>query len=69
VQSSVVTSEGLVGFEVVRQLGFQYQVVIAPKRTAGTEIDTFKWINVLLGDLKITLFGTHHVFKIMRPAI
>jgi ribosomal protein L37AE/L43A len=65
---SIITSDGLLGFEVVRQLGFGHQVVIAPKGKAGTEIDAFKWLNVLLGNLKTTLIGTHHAFKFSKYA-
>lgn len=42
------------------------QMSIAPYRIrsgkAGTEIEPFKWLNVLLGNLKTTLSGTHHSF-------
>ena len=65
---ATITSDGLIGFEVVRQLGFTHQVVIAPKRKAGTEVDAFKWLNVLLGNLKTTLSGTHHAFKFSKYA-
>ncbi|PHU99446.1 IS1595 family transposase, partial [Iodobacter sp. BJB302] len=65
---SVITSDGLSGFRVVQQLGFQHRVVIAPKGKAGTEIDAFKWLNVLIGNLKTTLSGTHHAFKFSKYA-
>jgi hypothetical protein len=58
-----VTSDGLIGFEVVRQLGFKHLVVQAPKGKAGTEIDAFKWLNVMLGNLKTAQSGTYHAFK------
>ena len=62
----VVTSDGLIGFEVLRQLGIEHKVVIAPKGKAGTEIDAFKWVNVLLGNLKTALSGTYHAFKFRK---
>jgi hypothetical protein len=65
---SVITSDGLIGFEVVRQLGFAHSVVIPPKGKFGTEIDAFKWLNVLLGNLKTALNGTHHAFKFSKYA-
>jgi transposase-like protein len=59
---SCVVSDGLAGFGVLERLGFEHEVVIAPKRKAGTEIDAFRWLNVVLGNLKTTLSGTHHAF-------
>ncbi|EQD35716.1 ISXo5 transposase, partial [mine drainage metagenome] len=58
-----VTSDGLLGFEVVERLGFAHRVVIAPKGKAGTEIEPFRWLNVVLGNLKTALSGTHHAFN------
>lgn len=63
---SVVTSDGLIGFEVLRQLEIEHKVVIAPKGKTGTEIDAFKWINVLLGNLKTALSGTYHAFNFRK---
>ena len=64
--ASVVTSDGLIGFEVLRRLEIEHKVVIAPKGKAGTEIDAFKWVNVLLGNLKTALSGTYHAFKFRK---
>ena len=63
-----VLSDGLLGFEVLRQLGHTHRVVIPPKGKAGTEIEPFKWLNVLLGNLKTALTGTHHAFKFTKYA-
>ena len=68
VLGSTVTSDGLIGFEVVRQLGFKHRVVQAPKGKAGTEIDAFKWLNVMLGNLKTAQSGTYHAFKYSKYA-
>lgn len=68
VPGTTITSDGLLGFEVVRQLGFPHHVVIVPKGKAGTEVDAFKWLNVLLGNLKTALTGTHHAFKFAKYA-
>lgn len=65
---SCVTSDGLLGFEVLERLGFKHQVVLAPKRKAGTEIEPFKWLNIVLGNLKTALSGTHHAFKFAKYA-
>jgi transposase-like protein len=65
---ATVTSDGLLGFEVVSQLGFKHQVVIPPRGKAGCEIEPFKWMNVLLGNLKTALSGTHHAFGFRKYA-
>lgn len=65
---SCVISDGLLGFEILERLGYQHKVVLAPKGKAGTEIEPFKWLNVLLGNLKTALSGTHHAFKFAKYA-
>ena len=66
VPGATVTSDGLLGFEVVRQLGFKHQVVIPPRGKAGCEIEPFRWMNILLGNLKTALSGTHHAFHFRK---
>jgi len=57
-----VTSDGLLGFEMLERLGYTHHVIIAPRGRAGTEIEPFKWPNVLPGNRKTTLSGTHREF-------
>lgn len=63
---SCITSDGLLGFEVLQKLGYTHKVEIPPRGKAGTEIEAFKWLNVLLGNLKTALSGTHHAFKFAK---
>lgn len=65
---SCVTSDGLIGFEVLAKLGYKHKVVQAPRGKAGNEIEPFRWLNVLLGNLKTALSGTHHAFKFAKYA-
>ena len=65
---SCVVSDGLMGFEVLEKLGYVHKVVHAPRGKAGNEIEPFKWLNVLLGNLKTALSGTHHAFKFAKYA-
>ena len=58
---SCMMSDGLLGFEVLERLGYEHKVVLAPRGKAGTEIEPFKWLNVLLGNLKTALSGTYLV--------
>ena len=63
-----VISDGLLGFGVLSQLGHTHEVRVAPKGKAGTEIEPFRWLNTLLGNLKTALGGTHHAFKFAKYA-
>ena len=65
---SCVLPDGLLGFEVLERLGYEHKVILAPKGKAGTEIAPFKWLNVLFGNLKTALSGTHHAFKFTKYA-
>lgn len=65
---SCVISDGLLGFEILERMGYTHKVVLAPRGKAGTEIEPFKWLNVILGNLKTALSGTHHAFKFSKYA-
>jgi hypothetical protein len=53
---------------VLERLGYTHKVVLAPRGKSGTEIEPFRWLNVLLGNLKTALSGTHHAFKFAKYA-
>ena len=57
-----VTSDGLIGFEVLQRDHFAHQTVQPPPGKAGTEVEPFRWLNTVLGNLKTALSGTHHAF-------
>lgn len=63
---ATVTSDGLLGFEVLTRDGFEHDVVLAPKGKAGTEIEPFRWLNTILGYLKTAISGTHHAFNFRK---
>lgn len=63
-----VISDGLLGFEVLASLGHTHQPVIAPRGKAGTEIEPFRWLNIVLGNLKTAISGTHHAFGFRKYA-
>lgn len=65
---SCIISDGLLGFEVLQKLGYVHKAVIAPRGKAGTEIEPFKWLNVLLGNVKTAFSGTYHAFKFAKYA-
>lgn len=68
VPGAVVTSDGLLGFEVLRKLGFQHRPTLAPKGKPGCNVEPFRWMNVILGNLKTALSGTHHAFAFRKYA-
>ena len=68
IPGAVVTSDGLFGFEVLHRLGFERKDVIAGKGKVGCEVDAFKWLKVILGNLKTSLSGTHHAFAFRKYA-
>lgn len=63
-----VISDGLLGFEVLERLGYTHEPIIAPRGKAGTEIEPFRWLNTVLGNLKTALTGTHHAFGFRKYA-
>lgn len=63
---SYVTSDGLIGFEVLNRDGMGHQVVQPPRGKAGTEIEPYRWLNTVLGNLKTGLSGAHHAFAFRK---
>lgn len=63
-----VTSDGLIGFEVLARVGHTHHAVVAPRGKAGTEIEPFRWLNTVLSNLKTALAGTHHAFAFRKYA-
>ena len=63
-----VISDGLIGFEVVRQYKMGHQAVLAGKGKAGCEQGPFQWLNTVLGNLKTRFLGTHHAFNFAKYA-
>lgn len=64
----VVASDGLLGFTVLNQMGFTHHPQKALPGKVGCEVEPFKWLNVVLGNLKTALSGTHHAFKFAKYA-
>jgi len=65
---SQVTTDGLLGFEVLGRLGHTHHVVVPPRGKTGTEIPPFRWLNIVLGNLKTALSGTYHAFQFRKYA-
>lgn len=59
-------SGDLLGFQVLRRDGFLHQQVTAPRGKAGTEIEPFRWLNTILGNLKTAPYDTRHAFAFQK---
>lgn len=57
-----VLSDGLNCFTAVATVGMAYQREVVGTQRRSTDIPCFAWINILLGNLKTALAGTHHAF-------
>ncbi len=62
---SHIVSDGLAGFQVLQQMGFEHTVYVTGQ---DKEVKALHWLNVLLSNLKTSLSGTHHAFKFGKYA-
>ncbi|WP_419641394.1 transposase, partial [Thiolapillus sp.] len=64
---TLMVSDGLVGFLAAgAQVTHHQRVVVHPRKSS--ELDCFHWINTLLGNLKNSIRGTCHGFKVRKYA-
>ena len=68
VPGSRIVSDGLPGFHVLERMDFDRTVYVVPSGKAGTEVEAFRWLNVVLGNLKRALSGTYHAFNFAKYA-
>ena len=59
---TTVVSDGLHCFTAVTAVGCVHQKEVVGKSRKSTEMDCFKWINTILGNLKTSISGTYHAF-------
>ena len=52
-------SDGLACFTAVTQAGCVHQAIVGDRKPR--DMPEFKWVNIVLGKLKTTLAGAHHV--------
>ena len=64
---TLMVSDGLAGFLAAgAQVTHHQRVVVHPRKSS--ELDCFHWINTLLGNLKNSIRGTCHGFKVRKYA-
>lgn len=60
--NAVVVSDGLHCFSAVADAGCIHQREVVGKNRKSTNMECFKWINTILGNLKTATSGTYHAF-------
>lgn len=61
-----VYSDGLGAFRAAIDRGHAHTVIVSAGGKAGTEVPGARWNNVVLGNLKRSLDGTHHAFRFFK---
>lgn len=57
---TVVVSDGLTCFPGVKDAGCRHEAIVAHTENGYDEFDVFKWVNVMIGNVKNSLHGTYH---------
>lgn len=63
-----VASDGLLGCEVLASVGRTLDVVVAPCGKAGTQIEPFRWLSIVLGNLRDALAGPRYAVAFRKYA-
>ena len=64
--TSNVVSDGLHCFTAVTQIGATHSPRVVGEYRRSTDMPCFKWINILLGNLKTSISGTYHAFNFWK---
>jgi len=62
VPDTVVVSDGLSCFTAVTEANCIHQKEVVGKNRKSTDMECFKWINTILGNLKTAVSGSYHAF-------
>jgi hypothetical protein len=57
---SIVVSDGLACFSGIAAAGVEHQPVVTGGGAASVELEDFRWLNTILGNVKSALHGTYH---------
>ena len=60
---SIVISDGLLGFKGLAHAGISHESVVTGGGHQSMEINAFKWVNTMLGNVKRSLHGTYHALS------
>jgi len=56
----IVVSDGLPCFNGIARAGFLHESIVTGGGYESVKIPAFKWVNIMLGNIKRSLHGTHH---------
>jgi hypothetical protein len=62
VPDTVVVSDGLSCFTAVEKTGCIHHREVVGKNRKSTDMECFRWINTILGNVKTAISGTYHAF-------
>jgi hypothetical protein len=57
---SIVVTDGLACFSGIAATGVEHQPVVTGGGAASVELEDFRWLNTVLGNVKSALHGTYH---------
>jgi hypothetical protein len=66
--SSLVVSDGLWVFQAVEAAGCLHKREVVGKDRKSTNMECFRWVNTILGNLKNSITGTYHAFDFEKYA-
>ena len=61
--NSHVISDGLACFRGIEAAGFDHTFIVTGGGKSCVEIDAFKWVNTVLGNVKTAMTGTYHAIR------
>jgi len=62
-RNSIVVTDGLGCFSGVKKAGFLHEPIVTGGGYESVEIPVFKWVNIMLGNVKNSLHGTYHAIS------
>jgi hypothetical protein len=66
--TATVVSDGLWCFKAVTEIGCTQQREVVGKGRKSTDMESFTWVNTILGNLKTAINGTYHAFDFEKYA-
>ena len=62
-RNSIVITDGLACFSGVKKAGYLHKSIITGGGYESVKLPEFKWVNIMLGNIKNSLHGTYHAIS------